>query len=133
MKGKDAAKAAAVNPLIVDGRKLIPSVTRVFSRGRELYVYLQAYEEGTGQAVLASRPIVAYVSFYRDHAKVFETQPLAITPAATAKLAMMPLSFNIAVAQLQPGEYDCQVTILDPTSGKATFWNAPLKIVQEHP
>ncbi|WP_263384659.1 VWA domain-containing protein [Granulicella arctica] len=133
MKGKDAAKAAAVNPLIVDGRKLIPSVTRVFNKGRELYVYLQAYEEGTGQAAATSKPIVAYVSFYRDHVKVFETQPLAITSAATAKLATTPLSFNIAVSQLPPGEYDCQVTILDPTSGKATFWNAPLKFVQQHP
>ena len=27
-----------------DGQKLIPSVTRVFSRSRDMYVYLQAYE-----------------------------------------------------------------------------------------
>ena len=32
------------NPLVYDGQKLMPSVTRVFSRGRDLYVFLQAYE-----------------------------------------------------------------------------------------
>ena len=29
-----------------DGQKLIPSVTRVFSKSRDMYVYLQAYEPG---------------------------------------------------------------------------------------
>ena len=42
--GKD--KTPAVNPLVQDGQKLIPSVTRVFSRSRDMYVYLQAYERG---------------------------------------------------------------------------------------
>ena len=32
------------NPLVRDGQKLIPSVTRVFSKSRDLYVFLQVYE-----------------------------------------------------------------------------------------
>ena len=39
---KDAALSA--DPLVFDGQKLIPSVTRVFSKGRDLYVFLQAYQ-----------------------------------------------------------------------------------------
>jgi len=46
MKGKDQAKAIAANPLVQDGKKLVPSVTRVFSAARDFYVYLQAYEPG---------------------------------------------------------------------------------------
>ncbi len=38
------AVTQAVNPLVQDGRKLIPSVTRVFSSKAEMYVYLPAYE-----------------------------------------------------------------------------------------
>src|SRR5205823_1435645 len=34
----------AVNPLVYEGQKLLPSVTRVFSKSRDLYVFLQAYE-----------------------------------------------------------------------------------------
>jgi hypothetical protein len=30
----------AANPLVFDGQKLIPSVTRVFSKSRDLYVFL---------------------------------------------------------------------------------------------
>ncbi len=44
-KDKDRAKTEAVNPLVVNGMKLQPSVTRVFSKTRDLYVYLQAYQE----------------------------------------------------------------------------------------
>ena len=39
----------------LDGRKLIPSVTRVFSKGREFYVYLQAYQ----RAAAETQPLVA--------------------------------------------------------------------------
>jgi VWFA-related protein len=133
MKGKDQAKAIAANPLIVDGRKLIPSVTRVFNVGRELYVYLQAYQETPPLPPAPARPLVAYVSLYSEQAKLYESQPLAVTPAATTKLSALPLAFNIGLANLPPGDYNCQVTILDPTDGKATFWQAPIKLSPEHP
>ncbi len=45
-KQKERAKEDAANPLVLNGLKLIPSVTRVFSKSRDLYVYLQAYQQG---------------------------------------------------------------------------------------
>ena len=41
---KQKIDAEAADPLVLDGQKLIPSVTRVFSKSRDLYVFLQAYE-----------------------------------------------------------------------------------------
>src|ERR1700731_506317 len=41
-KEKERAKEEAANPLVLNGQKLIPSVTRVFSKSRYFYVYLQA-------------------------------------------------------------------------------------------
>jgi len=124
-KGKDQAKEAAVNPLVQDGKKLIPSVTRVFRTGRELYVYLQAYE----QSPTVAKPLVAFVSFYQGTTKVFETQPIAVTPAALNHLVPVPLNFTVGPGELPPGKYDCQVTILDPTDTKATFWRNPIMVV----
>jgi VWFA-related protein len=124
-KAKDQEKEALVNPLVQNGKKLIPSVTRVFSRGRDLYVYLQAYQS----AAATAKPLVAFVSFYQGQTKVFETQPMAVTPAATSRLGTVPLSFSIGLNQLPPGEYDCQVTILDPTDTKGTFWQGQIMLV----
>jgi VWFA-related protein len=124
-KSKDQAKAAAVNPLVQDGKKLVPSVTRVFSAGRDLYVYLQAYE----QAATTPKPLVAFVTFYQEQKKVYETQSMAVTPAVLTHLGTVPLNFTVDLKGLPPGQYDCQVTVLDPTGAKATFWRSQIAVV----
>jgi VWFA-related protein len=126
-KAKDREKEEAVNPLVDGGRKLIPSVTRVFSSGRAIYVYFQAYKETMEQN---PQPAFAFVSLYRDGKKVYETEPERIAPGVTSRLGTMPLSFNLSVDTLEPGTYDCQVTVLDPTTKKANFWRAPLALVR---
>jgi VWFA-related protein len=123
---KDKDKAETANPLVQDGQKLIPSVTRVFSRGRELYVYLQAYQQGAP----AVQPLVAFVSFYSGQKKVFETQPIKVLQGTNSAVKKLPLQFRIALNDLPPGQYDCQVTVLNPSGQKAAFWQAPVLVVQ---
>ncbi len=125
-KGKKAAAADAVNPMISGGQKLIPSVTRVFRKTQDMYVYLQAYERGA----TTTQPLVAFVTFYRGQSKAFETSPVAVTDGMDPKSKAVPLRFSLALAKLEPGEYNCQVTVLDPSSQKAAFWQAPVMLVQ---
>jgi len=122
---KDKGKAESVNPLVEDGQKLIPSVTRVFSRGRDMYVYLQAYE----RTAETTQPLVAFLTFYQGSTKAFETQPLPVTEGLNPKSKAVPLRFSLPLAKLAPGQYTCQVTVLDPGSRKAAFWQAGLMIV----
>jgi VWFA-related protein len=123
---KDAANdPASVNPLVYDGQKLMPSVTRVFSRSRDLYVFLQAYQ----RIEPVPRPLVAFVTFYRGEAKALETTPLAVTGQADASSKAMPLRFSVPLSALAPGRYDCQVTVLSPDAAKATFWRVPIVVV----
>src|ERR1700733_8537686 len=123
---KSKEQAEATNPLVQDGQKLIPSVTRVFSKSRDMYVYLQAYEPG----VTSATPMVAFVTFYRGSSKVFETPPRSVTDGLNNRLKTMPLRFDLSLDQLAPGEYKCQVTVLDPTGQKAAFWQAPIMVVE---
>jgi VWFA-related protein len=118
-------KGPVVNPLIQDGQKLIPSVTRVFSKSRDMYVYLQAYERGA----TAVQPLVAFVTFYRGQTKAFETPPLAVTEGMDPKSKALPLRFSLTLNKLPPGRYDCQVTVVDPNGQKAAFWQAPVMLV----
>jgi VWFA-related protein len=124
-KNKDRAKEEGVNPLVQNGQKLIPSVTRVFRQSQNMYVYLQAYEQG----VAAARPLVAFVSFYREQTKAFETQPMEMTSGLNNRLQTMPFNFSIPLSQVPPGEYDCQISVLDPAGKKAAFWQAQVKVV----
>jgi VWFA-related protein len=124
VKRKDQAEAT--NPLVQEGQKLIPSVTRVFSKSRQMYVYLQAYEQG----IATTEPLVAFVSFYRGSSKVFETPPREVAEGMNNRLKTMPLRFDVALDQLAPGAYNCQVTVLDPTGQKAAFWQAPVIVAE---
>lgn len=125
-KAKERRKEEADNPLVQDGKKLIPSVTRVFSTSRAIYVYFQAYKQVPS---VGNPPLFAFVTLYRNGEKVFETPPSAIAPSSTSRLGTMPLTFSLGVNALSPGEYDCQVTVLDPSTQKATFWRAPIVLV----
>jgi VWFA-related protein len=114
----------AVNPLVDDSGKLIPSVTRTFSTSRPLFVLLQAYERETA----AMRPLAAFVTFYRDGARVFETEALGVNEGWDPKSRAVPIRFTIPLSPLSPGPYDCQVTVLDPAAAKAAFWRSAIVI-----
>jgi VWFA-related protein len=122
---KQKIDAESSNPLVLDGQKLIPSVTRVFSKSRDLYVFLQAYERGA----TSTQPMVAFVSFYQGQVKAFETAPLAVTQGLDAKSKAVPLRFNLSLEKLPPGQYDCQITVLDPTGQKAAFWQGAIVLI----
>jgi hypothetical protein len=137
-KAKDRAKDEAVNPLVEDGKKFIPSVTRVFGTGRQIYVYFQAYKQSAGagatpagdqKATPSAQPLFAFVSLYQGGKKLYETPPKSIIPSATSRLGTMALTFDLGVDTLPRGEYDCQVTVLNPSTQKAAFWHAPIKLV----
>jgi hypothetical protein len=131
-KGKDAAKDDAANPLISNGLKLVPSVTRVFNTDRDLFVYLQAYGgyASTDSLGISATPLIAFVSFYREQKKVFETSPIAVAPRQGSRLGVVPLSFSIGLGGLAPGRYDCQVSVLDPAEHRVAFWQGPIMLVR---
>jgi len=118
-------KLVESNPLVQDGKKLIPSVTNVFSRQKEMFVYLQAYQP----AATTTQPLVATVSFIRGKVKAFETAPLEVTDGLDAKSKAVPLKFSVPLGKLAPGRYTCQVNVLDPTGHKFAFWRTPVMLV----
>ena len=116
----------AVNPLVENGEKLIPSVTRVFSRGRDLHVFLEAY-----QRMPDAPPLAAFVTLYREGRKVLETQPAAMTAPPGGRAAALPFRFTVPLTDVEPGTYECQVTVLDASSQRATFWRAPIVVISD--
>ena len=115
-------KLLASNPLVQDNQKLVPSVTRVFKKGQDMYVYLEAYEPNAEK----TEPIMATVSFYRGKVKTFETAPLEVTEGLNPKSKALAVKFSVPLDKLQPGRYTCQVSVLDPAAGKFAFWRAPM-------
>lgn len=140
MKGKDQAKSDAVNPLMSAEGKLIPSVTRVFRTDRDLEILLQAYQGAPtapatapatpGAAASARGPLVAYVSVFRDGKKAMETQAVKAEPIAESRLGTTPIRMKVALTNLTAGEYDIQVTVLDPAGNRIATWRGPMAIAR---
>ncbi len=122
-------KAMAANPLIDGGQKLIPSVTRVFRKDQNLYVYLEAYDT-TLRPTDKSASVVAAVSFLRGRAKAFETEPVRIAEPAAARGAMR-IQFQVPLAKLLPGRYTCQVSVVDEVGRKFAFARSPLVLLPQ--
>ena len=122
---KQKIDATNVDPLVLNGQKLIPSVTRVFSKSRDLYVYLQAYEHNDA----TPQPVVGYVTLFQGATKVFESAPLAVIEPKQNRAQAVPLRFDLPLDKIAPGQYDCEVTVLDPNGQKAAFWRAPIVVV----
>jgi hypothetical protein len=45
------------------------------------------------------------------------------------KSHMLPIKLSFPLNKLKSGEYDCEVTVLDPAGQKAAFWQAPVMII----
>ncbi len=118
-------KLLAANPLIQDGSKLVPSVTRVFRKDEDMYVYLEAYQPGAEK----TRLMVATVSFFRGSTKAFETAPLQVTDGLNAKSKAVPMRFSLPLGKLQPGRYTCQVSVIDPGAQRMAIWRSPMVLL----
>jgi hypothetical protein len=115
----------SASPLVESGLKLIPSVTRVFSKARPVWVYAQAYQ----QASQVAQPLVTVITIYKGQQKVLETAPVKSQGAGGNSVRAVPIKLEFALTKLPPGKYDCQLTVLNPAEQKAAFWRSPIAIV----
>jgi VWFA-related protein len=114
------------NPLVQNGQKLVPSVTRVFRKDQQLYVFLEAYEPTASK----TQPVVATLAFYRGNVKAFESAPVQIENGLDPNTKAVPVRFAVPLAKIEPGKYTCQVSVLDPTAQKFAFWRAQMSVLQ---
>lgn len=122
-KRRQQAREFSVDPLVDAGQKLIPSVTRVFSKSLPLYVYLQAYVHG-----ISNEPFIGYVSLYQGSNKLLDSKQTLFVAHAQGSMSLAQISFSLDLKTIKPGLYQCQVTVLAPGSSKTQFWRGDLQI-----
>jgi VWFA-related protein len=120
-------KSARNNPLVREGAKLVPSITKVIREGGELFVLFEVYEPGvtSGQGI----DIEASVSLFNRKGKALESEPVVLDTKTDAKTPSVPVLLRVPLANLPPGNYLCQVSVVDKTSGKFAFHRTPMVIL----
>ncbi len=113
-------KWLAASPLVDEGRKLMPSITRVFRKDQTLFVYLEVYDPGLDDG--AKTPSLrTTLAFYRGRAKAFESEPAAVTEALSKRPGVLPVRFEVPLAGLNPGSYTCQLNVIDEVGRRFKF------------
>jgi hypothetical protein len=116
---------AAVDPLMMEGKILIPNVSGPFSNRRDLIVFLEAYEPNA----TATEPLTAFVTLFRGETKVLETTPLIVKDDLGRKLRALPVKLRVPLTSVPAGEYDCQVTVLNPATQKSAVRRSRISVV----
>jgi VWFA-related protein len=114
-------KIASTNPLVFNGSKLIPSVTHVFKRAQTLHAFAEVYQAGSAAATLA---------VYHGKTKIYESAPLRPV-AVPNREGVVAISGNLALSRVPPGEYTCQLNVVDAVGGRFAFRRTPLVVVAQ--
>ncbi|MEO7653168.1 MAG: VWA domain-containing protein, partial [Bryobacteraceae bacterium] len=120
-------KLVAVHPLVQNNQKLIPSITRVFRKDQNLYVYFEVYDPAT-EGESRSPSVAAALTLFRGKSKVSESRPVRMTQMPKTRLNTVPFQMQAPLSALKPGRYTAQLNIIDELGRKFAFARAPLVV-----
>ena len=120
-------KVLEADPLVTGGQRLIPSITRVFRKDQNLYVYLEVYDPGIGED---QKPAVAAtLSFYRGKTRAFESEPVRLDAYLEKRGMTVPIRFQAPLAQLATGRYTAQINLIDEAGKRFALPRTELAIL----
>ncbi len=121
-------------PLVRDGVEWIPNVPHVFRQDQHLYFLYEVYDPArqAGAPTPAPSPgmkrrlggpvrVLTSIEFLSGGVKVYETPLVEATAINTPERAAVAFQFDVALAQLKPGRYICQVNVIDDAAGSFGF------------
>jgi len=130
---KNDKKLLAENPLIdKSGRKIAPNVTRVFRSGQNLFVYLEVYDpvmaENPPENVLVAS-VAANLQLFQGTQKVMDTPQVRVTRLDSKRESVLPIRLRFQFNDLKPGQYTCQINVIDELGRKFAFPRTPLFVI----
>ena len=113
-------KLMANHPLVQDGQKTVPSITRVFRKDQTLYVHFEVYDPGMDPD-RKMPDVIASVELMQGARKAFVSRPIRVTQLGTSRPGVAAFDFQVPLARLTPGEYISQVDVIDEYGKKFAF------------
>ncbi len=130
---KNSKKLLLNNPLIQQGQKLVPNVTKVFQPGQNMLVYTEVYDPKIPDSLpenFRRADVEASLAFYRGNQKIFETPPVRANRLSEQRDATLPVWLQLSMASIKAGRYDCQLNLIDEFGRKFAFPRALVAVVK---
>jgi VWFA-related protein len=124
------------NPLIRNGREIIPNVAHVFMSGQPLMFYYEVYDAAKPKAVEGEPKdtkrgnvrLLTSVQFFRGKIKVYETALLEAHDVTYPDRKASAFELEVPTTELKPGWYTCQINVVDDAGGTFAFPRLPILI-----
>ncbi len=118
-----APKSRQANPLVQDGQLWVPNVAHVFRQDGHLYLLYEVYSPNTKTADAKSQSprLLTSIEFLSGSTKVFETPLVEATKLTDPGRNMIAFQFDVPLKDLKPGQYTCQVNVIDDRAGAFSF------------
>ena len=113
-------RALANHPLIQNGQKTVPSITRVFRKDQTLHVYFEVYDPAADPT--AKTPsLSAQVELLQGARKAFSSMPLRQEKLVPNRPGVTAFSFQVPLAKLAAGQYTAQMNVIDEAGKRFAF------------
>ena len=121
------------NPLIRNGRELVPNLPHVFQQDQHLYLMYEVYDpvrpvvkKTVRAAAAADSPasparVFTNVEFLKGDTIAFATPLVKATATNVPGHDAIVFEFDVPLAGLNPGSYVCQINIIDDAGGAYSF------------
>jgi hypothetical protein len=111
----DAAKEKD-SPLDVNGQRIVPSVTRVFTSDQMLYVFFQAYAPSKTDV----NSLRAGLVFFRNGQR-FDDTPVVEASEVDARTHTASFRIALPLSKLPPGRYTVQTVVVEAGGSLSVF------------
>jgi VWFA-related protein len=126
---KEDRKTVEADPLILGNEKIVPSVTRVFRRSQNMYIAFDVYDAAPDPAQPANRRVSVTMSLFNQKGlKAFEAGPVMATGQVSTRPNATPVQLQVPLKTLAPGNYVCQLNVVDEIGRKFAFSRANLVV-----
>lgn len=129
---KNSKKVLAQNPLIENGQKLMPNVTKVFHPDQQMLAYVEVYDPAIPDSLpqnFRRAAVEASLALYRDNKKVFESPTVRANRLSEARDSTLPVWVQVPVSKIGPGKYECQVNLIDEFGRKFAFPRSSIAVL----
>ncbi len=138
------------DPLQHDGRQFVPNVAHVFRQDGHLYLLYEVYdpaklgkEAAAAQATQAAAQqsglkaragtggihVLTSIEFLQNGAKILETPLVQADVLNEPERGAVAFTFDVPLTGLKPGDYICQVNVIDDAAGSFTFPRLALRVL----
>ena len=116
------------DPLVHNGQEYVPNISHVFRQDQHMYLLYEVYdptrEKPADNAAKGTKPgvdLLSSLELIQGSTKVYETPMVQARSVNVEGRDAVSIELDVPLTGLKPGEYVCQLNVIDDAAGSFAF------------